>query len=64
MKAYLWAPDPHKQLHADEHPDSDQEDKMCVPSAFNDLSLHLFPEWKVTDDNLPFNTSAPQRAVC
>ena len=23
-----------------------------VPSAFNDLSLHLFPEWKVIDESL------------
>lgn len=32
-----------------------------VTSAFNDLSLHLFPEWKVSElDTPPSVTSAPQ----
>ena len=32
-----------------------------VASAFNDLSLHLFPEWKVSELDLPQSiTSAPQ----
>ena len=32
-----------------------------VTSAFNDLSLHLFPEWKVSELDMPQSvTSAPQ----
>ena len=33
-----------------------------VPSAFNDLSLHLFPEWKVSELSTPDTCTASSAA--
>lgn len=40
------------------------EADFAVTSAFNDLSLHLFPEWKVSEHDMPQSTASAPQIIC